>query len=175
MDLVLFPIAVELLHEVNPTAEGGPYRVIEKLEKAVNRKEVDPANVYIIYNHADGENSYMLWENIVADGCKYMLDQYVAMTDKHKMEPIKRYAFERLVEQLANKKRIEELAPTPIKTAPQRLAEETRLAEEAKNAYNEDMDPDLQETQETVVRPIFDDDLDPDQIEDNNCDSEDDY
>lgn len=175
MALVLFTIAVEIRHRIDPTAKGEPYRVLEKLEKAVNRKLVDPANVYIIYNHADGDNSYMLWENIVADGCKYMLDQYVAMTDKHKMEPIQRYAFERLVEQLANKKRIEELAPPPIKTGPQRLAEETRLAEEAKNAFDEDMDPDLQETQETVVRPIFDDDLDPDQIEDGNCDSEDDY
>lgn len=175
MALVLFSKAVEERHKVNPAAKGDPYHVLEKLEKAIKRKTVDPANIYITYKHEDGKNSYMLWKNIVIDGCKYMLDRYVAMTDKHKMEPIQRYAFERLVEQLANTKRIEQLAPTPIKTGPQRLAEETRLAEEAKNAVNEDMDPNLQETQETVVRPIVDDDVDPDQMEEDNSDSEDDY
>jgi hypothetical protein len=168
--LVFFSKAVEKKHEVDPTAGGDPYYVLEKLEKAVKRKAVDPANIYIVYKHNDGSNSYMLWQNIVIDGCKHMLDQYVAMTDKHKMEAIQRYAFERLVEQLANKKRIEELLPTPIKTGPQ------RLAEEAKNAVDEDdMDPDLQETQEPVVRRVLDDDLDPHQMENDDCDSEDEY
>lgn len=124
-----------------------------------------------------------MWQNIVRDAGTYMLDQYVATTKCDKMKDVQRHAFDLLKALLADKELIEQLAPTPIKTGPQRLAEQMLADKEGGNAVNrkllvDDMDPflmDDSDSEETVHR-VVDDDKDPDLVEHSDkSDDEDDY
>lgn len=170
--------------KVESKEKANPYTDVNSLKNAITRKTVDPANVYIKYHHGKKDFSYQKWQNIVRDGGTYMLDQYVATTKCDRMKAVQRHAFDLLKALLADEELIKQLAPTPIKTGPQRLAEQMLADKEGRNDVNrkllldDDMDPDCfdeTDSEETAAHRVVDDDKDPDLVEHSDEDERDDY